>query len=203
MSSTVLCLAAAVGPRVAGQDAPFDFAAFKSTRIHVQSEPALLAALDRLHQDSPTFRGILAELATTQKNLCLLLRTTEEVTIGDLEVRPVPGGYILVVSVQAKIARLRRDSLEPWLGFLLAGLLEVSKSGNVVPETAYTYTFSLPVQKAMWETQKVLRRELKAANTKPRLILAVSGLGAYKNYLLNIQESQDDYDFITGQHRHH
>lgn len=163
---------------------PFDFEKFKASRIHRESDPELMAALNRLYQDSPSFRQLLARFAKDQPNIILLLKPIEKKVYGSLGIIKLVDGYIVIVGVQTRLAKSGVDSLEPWLGFLVYGLLEISNKDGVIAQNQTSFLFNPSVEKRMWKFQLELRHELAQAGTRPKLKLNSDGEHLYRTLVL-------------------
>jgi hypothetical protein len=181
-----------VDPRVAAQppvtDQPaaqaFDYNAFKLGHVHLKSDPSLLAALDRLYQDSPSFRILLARFATEQPKVILHFEPIEEPSFGMLIIQKTNDNYLITLGVQTKPRRLGLDSAEPWLGLILYGLFEISRKDGVFQVSEHRYLFHRSVESHMWNYQQNLRGELRTAGTEPRLVLTGNGKLLYQSVVL-------------------
>ena len=163
---------------------PFDFAAWKLAHVDPQSNPALVAALDRLHQDCPGFRAMLAAFAADQPRTSVLLGTMTERSYGQLGIVKVQDGFLIHVGVQAKLVDLGFDSYEPWLGSLLFALAEVSRADNVVQRKDQNYRFNSHVQDVFWSAQTSLRIEFEKAPSAARPRLTLNYRDLFKHYVL-------------------
>ena len=175
-----------IPPTVSAQveSLPFDFRAFKATRIHPKSDPCLMAALNRLYEDSPSFRVMLARFEKEEPKVILHFECMEERTLGFLLIETTSDNYLITVGVQGKLARLGFDSLEPWLGLLLFGLFEICHKDGVVETKTSHYVFDSSTESHMWNYQQELRKELGKANSQPKLNLAPNGILLYRTLVL-------------------
>jgi hypothetical protein len=158
----------------------FSYAGFKANHILGDSDPALLASLDRLVQDSPAFRDQIADLDRRETKLKLRLVPTEEATFGSLVVQPYPEGYLVVAKVQHALVKTGFDAQEPWLGSILFALADISRGSAVQPEANQAYVLSREAERRMWAFQRILRKDLAGAATLPKLKLAADGQRLYQ-----------------------
>ena len=163
---------------------PFDFGTFKATRVHPKSDPTLIAALNRLYEDSPSFRVMLARFAKEEPKVVLYFECMEEKTLGLLLIKNTSENYLITVCVQGKLARLGFDSIEPWLGSLLFGLVEICHKDGVIESKTSYYVFDSSTESHMWNYQQELRKELGKANSLPKLNLAPNGMLLYRTLVL-------------------
>jgi hypothetical protein len=171
-------------PLTTPQPQAFDWANFKATRLHPQSDPALRMALDRLFQDCPSFRALLAAFAGDQPSVRLLLETTEEKDYGGFVLHRTAGDYLIRVKVQARLVDLGYDSFEPWLGSLLFVLADLCRGRDVTQLSNGNWLLDPSAEATFWKNQRWLRLELNRATTKPRLKLTLHLMNQYGVFVL-------------------
>lgn len=171
----------------------FEFSEFKAQRLLPETEPQLLAALHRLHADSPAFTALLEDFAGTEPGISLAFRSTEGKTPGTLVLRPLGQGYQVTLFVQTKLVRLNLDACEPWLASLLFCLREVCRSDRAHLVEGGEYRISPEVLNRSARFQETIRSELKRSPSLPPLRLDAFWPRSYRRHVLGIPDRVRQY----------
>lgn len=166
------------------QTQAFDYTAFKAAHLDPRSDPALVKALDRLQQDCPSFRTMLAAFSQAQPLVTLCLGTTEVPDYGRFIVHRTADRYLIEVLVQSRLVTLGYDSYEPWLGSLLFVLNEVCNGADLTRQGNGRWLLPPNAQATFWKNQRWLRLELNAATSTPRLKLTLHLMNQYATFVL-------------------
>lgn len=171
-------------PAVTAKAPMDDLDAFISASIDPRSDPEVLTAIARLCKDAASFRVLLNEFSREQPNSKLIFKSTTDKTFGSIDFQTMNKGYLFVISVQSKLTRLHLDSLEPWVGSMIYCLHEMSRQDLLLPMAENNFVFNKMLQARMWNYQRELRKELRVANSQPKLKLATDGQAYFKRFIL-------------------
>lgn len=173
--------------------APFGFSESQAQRIRPDTEPHLLAALNRLYADAPSFRTLLEDFTRAEPDISLLFLSTEAKTPGTLVLRPLGQGYQVTLFVQTKLVRLNLDAYEPWLASILFCLREVCRSDRAHLVVGGEYRISPDVLNRSARFQETIRSELKRAPSLPPLRLDAFWPRSYRRHVMGIPDRVRQY----------
>lgn len=174
---------------------------FMKTRMLPGSDPKLVEAFRNLYLDSPRFKALVERLWSEQTQVFLgLLPLKEEdlaqippppgmrqpkaiPTFGSCVIQPIPQGYRIVLLVQTKLAKEGLDMTEPWMAQMVYALSEIAQRDSVT-NLGQLMALDRAAQRKMWNFQRYLRGELKAAH--PNRYRALARDGEYL-YLTKLQ----------------
>jgi hypothetical protein len=154
---------------------------FLKARLLPESDPELVTSFRNLYLDSPRFKGLVERLWTEQpqiqfgilpmkdQNQTLMPKpegTPRKTTLqafGSCVIQPTPNGYKAILLIQTKPARLGMDTVDAWMAQMLFALLELTTRDSVL-DVGRLLVLDRSAQRKMWNFQRLLRGELKAAH---------------------------------------